>query len=710
MVGDLLEAALAAFDSGCPVIAVGDDKSPYRPGWNKYFSERQTEAEVREQFSNGVWGIARVLFPACDYVHLDFDGEHAKDAWRATGIKLPRTARMWTKSGGFHLSFKVSEKLRALKADSKIKRGVRIVEADCDCRKNGEPHPCGVDFLINGYAVIPPSPGYSEDPDFPLEDATKIPDAIVNLVVKQTKSNWSKNGGGKIHIGKRNVTLTSWAGVMRRQGMEYEEILTALLKRNAKFCEPPLEDYKVERIARSVSRYEPAEPRVEVVENLTDLGNAKRFETLHSGNIFYTAERRKWIIWNGKFWEWDIRGKVIDLAEDVLRSIYREASTAQEKEQREAIAKHATKTESRQRVEAMLALAQSRPKIRVGLEIFDRDPYLFNAANLTLDLRNGKAREFRREDYLTRISPTIFDPAAVCPLFDKFMKDVTLNRSELTGFIQRAAGYSLTGATKEQCIFILYGPGGNGKSTLANTLSGTWGGDYTQQIKAEILCQSKTDSSRDYHIAEIHGVRVALACETELRRRLASALIKQWTGGEPLVGRRPFEMPIRFTPIAKLWFSTNHLPKIDDTTVSIWRRIYVIPFDAKFEQETREKGYEEKLLPESSGILNWMIRGCLEWQQSELMPPKIIHDKTQQYRQEEDLVENFIQDKCVMGPDEWVAFSDLYRVYASWCETEGEAPQNATELGRALSEKGYGSSKFNDIRGRDGLRLRRVDE
>ena len=446
------------------------------------------------------------------------------------------------------------------------------------------------------------------------------------------------------------------------------------------------------------------------MENLTDLGNAKRFAALHSGNVFYSAERKKWIFWNGRFWEWDIHGKVNDLAENVLKSIYDEASQASDKELRQALAKHAVKTEARHQIDAMLALARSRPEIRTNLKRFDRHPYLFNAGNATIDLRTGKARSFSRDDFLTCVSPTVYDPNAECPLFDDFIKTVTTGREPITRFLQRAAGYSSTGTNREQCIFILHGPGGNGKSTLANTLSGVWGEDYTQQIKAEILCQTKSDSSRDYHIAELIGVRVAFACETELRRRLASALIKQWTGGEPLVGRRPFEMPIRFTPIAKLWFSTNHLPKIDDTTVSIWRRIYVIPFDAKFEQENREKGYEEKLLPEASGILNWIIKGCLEWQQKELSPPDVILDRTKQYRDEEDLIETFIQDKCVVDRKEWVCFADLYESYVGWCECEGETAQTATAFGRALSEKGYESSTFNHVRGRDGLQLRRVHE
>jgi putative DNA primase/helicase len=710
MANELLDAALEYHSAGQPVVAVGRDKAPYREGWNRYFKEKQTEDEVRQEFANGAYGLARVLFPGCRFLALDYDGPHAAEAWAKTNILLPPTARIETRSGGFHLIFTQSKKLIQAAI---VKRNIGLVTADCACTKDDKAHPCHVDFLINGIEVIPPTTGYREDPDFPLECAVEIPDEVIELAIKHSQEkekngNGGKSSDGKIRAGERNVTLTSIAGVLRRQGMGFDAIFAALRQHNHEKCEPPLDDAEVEKIARSVSRYDAG---VVVVQNLTELGNCKRFTALHAENVFYSAERRKWILWNGRHWEWDVHGKVHDLAENVLAMICNEAAQAKEKEAREALLKHALKTEARRQIEAMLALAEKQPEIRTGLGRFDRDPMLFNAANLTIDLRNGTARPFKRDDYITHVSPTVYDPQAPCPLFDAFMKAITLKRSDLAEFIQRASGYAMTGATKEQCIFILSGPGGNGKSTFAMTLTGVLGNGYTQQIKAEVLCQSRFDGSADYHIAELVGVRVALACETELRRRLASALIKQWTGGEPLVGRRPYEMPIRFTPIAKLFFSTNHLPKIDDTTTSIWRRIYRIPFNAKFTDESREKGYEEKLLPESSGILNWLIRGCLDWQRQELSPPKIVKDQTAEYQTEEDLVQTFIADKCVIGDDkQWVAFAELYAAYVEWCNAEGEAALTATALGRALSEKGFEPDTFNHIRGRKGLRLRRIED
>ena len=180
-----------------------------------------------------------------------------------------------------------------------------------------------MDLLVNGYALIPPSPGYSEDADFPLEDAVEIPDALIKLAIARRSKQEGEFSGGNIQEGKRNATLASLAGVMRRQGMSFDEIFAALDQANERRCLPPLSTAEIRQIALSVSRYEP-QPDKDMSEthNLTDLGNGKRFAGLHGGNVLYAAERKKWIFWNGKHWEWDITGKIVDLAEDVLRGIY----------------------------------------------------------------------------------------------------------------------------------------------------------------------------------------------------------------------------------------------------------------------------------------------------------------------------------------------------------------------------------------------------
>jgi putative DNA primase/helicase len=236
------------------------------------------------------------------------------------------------------------------------------------------------------------------------------------------------------------------------------------------------------------------------------------------------------------------------------------------------------------------------------------------------------------------------------------------------------------------------------------------GADYAQQIKTEILFNSKYEN-RDYHLAQLHGIRLAVACESEKRRTLATAFIKQATGGENLSGRRPFEMPISFPPAFKLWFGTNHLPRIDDTTISIWRRIHPLPFEASFEGEREVKGYEEKLLEERSGILRSMVDGCVKWMKAgKLNPPDVVRMKMKSYRQDEDVLGSFITDECVIGQELSGGASALYDAYEAWCKKQGEKAETPTAFGRALTEKGYTADRQRGVRVRLGLRLKTFEE
>src|SRR5262249_12560907 len=258
-----------------------------------------------------------------------------------------------------------------------------------------------------------------------------------------------------------------------------------LILKAARNCEPPFpDDRALKKVARAYKKYKSRErkaktsansgedgtgPVLSDIQNLTDLGNAKRFAAMHAGNVFYSAERKKWVFWNNRFWQWDITGVIYDYAELVIKEIYAEASQQQDKTGREAVSTHAVKSESRGKIEAMLGLAQGLPDIRTDIKRFDNNPFLFNAANATIELRTGTAREFKREDFLTKISPTPYDKDADCPLFTEFLESVTVGRKDLGEFLQRSCGYSLTGSIKDQCMFIPIGSGGNGKTTFLNT-------------------------------------------------------------------------------------------------------------------------------------------------------------------------------------------------------------------------------------------------
>jgi putative DNA primase/helicase len=238
-------------------------------------------------------------------------------------------------------------------------------------------------------------------------------------------------------------------------------------------------------------------------ENSTDLGNGRRFEALHSGKSLYSKQRNKWILWTGNYWRWDETGEIFDLATTVIQSIYAEAAAHPDKDMREALSNHAIKSEARGKIDNMLAVAQALPTIRTDLERFDHDIWSFGCQDSTIDLSTGQNRPPRREDYISMRSAVKYDPQATCPRWLKFIEEVTQGDSELGSFLQRCAGYSLMGDDSEQCFFLLYGTGGNGKGTFVNILLEMMG-DYGGQVKTEVLLENRFEQ-KDYHLAELAG-------------------------------------------------------------------------------------------------------------------------------------------------------------------------------------------------------------
>ena len=217
--------------------------------------------------------------------------------------------------------------------------------------------------------------------------------------------------------------------------------------------------------------------------NLTDLGNSERFIAHHGEQTLYCYLWRAWLAWAETRWKRDDAGRVHRLAKETVRSIYREASYAEEEDRRKGLAKHAAASESETRIRAMVELAKSEAP--VSPDELDADPWLLNVLNGTIDLRTGELREHRREDLITKLAPIEYDPRAEAPAWEAFLERV-LPGEELRAFVQRAAGYSATGDTSEQCMFIHHGPGANGKSTFQEAVSAALG-DYAMRTPTETL-------------------------------------------------------------------------------------------------------------------------------------------------------------------------------------------------------------------------------
>jgi putative DNA primase/helicase len=441
---------------------------------------------------------------------------------------------------------------------------------------------------------------------------------------------------------------------------------------------------------------------------LTDLGNAERLVTLHSGSIRYCAPRRKWLVWDGKRWVWDETGEVVRRAKATVRSIYGEAERAPSKEAARKLSEHATASESASRLRAMVHLAASERGIPVLPDELDRDPWILNVANGTIDLRTGALREHRQEDLCTRILPIEFDQAAACPRWEQFLEEVFGGDREMVDYVRRAKGYTLTGLVSEQVLFFGVGKGANGKSTLLGAFRQLLG-DYATQCAPDILL-AKRGETHPTEQADLCGRRLAICTEIEEGRRLAENTVKQLTGGDAITARRMREDFWTFNPTHKFWIGANHKPVIRGTDYAIWRRIHLIPFDVVFEGAQKDPDLPARLAAELPGILAWAVRGCLEWQAGGLKPPARVTSATEAYRADSDLLGSYIEERVVRERVAILRPTPFYADYVEWCEAHGERPLTQKAFGTSLLERGF---ERDGPKGRQyylGVRLRGDDD
>jgi putative DNA primase/helicase len=329
--------------------------------------------------------------------------------------------------------------------------------------------------------------------------------------------------------------------------------------------------------------------------------------------------------------------------------------------------------------------------------------------NGVLDLRTGELREARREDLLTKQCAVEFDASARCPEWEKFLARI-LPDPAVRGFVQRALGYALTGDTREQCFFLLHGTGANGKSTLLNAVKALLG-DYAQQSPAcAFMAQRQPNGgAATPEIARLRGARFVSSIETEDGQRLAEELVKTLTGQDTVTARHLYSEHFEFQPAFKLWLAANHRPTIRGDDYAIWRRIRLVPFAVQIPEHERDKELPETLLAEAAGILAWLVRGCLSWQRDGLGEPEAVRTATQEYRDEQDIIAEFLDDACVLEPQASETAGRLYGAYRQWAESAGHrGVMTKTKFGRRLtdSERGIERVKGTATKTYKGVRLR----
>ncbi len=409
--------------------------------------------------------------------------------------------------------------------------------------------------------------------------------------------------------------------------------------------------------------------------NLTDLGNAERLVARHGENIRYCHALGKWFCWGGRRWADDRTGRVCYMGRETVRQIGGAAPTLEDADERKALLKWAISSEAKARIDAMIGLAEAEAGIPVAPEELDADPWKLNCLNGTVDLRTGALHPHRREDLITRLAPVEYDPDARSEVWERHLEDATGGDAQLAGFLQRAAGYSLTGDVSEEVLFFVHGPAAAGKSTFLEALKAALG-DYATTADFEAFLARREVGGARNDIARLAGARLVASIEVDEGKRLAEGLIKMLTGGDTITARFLYKEAFEFLPTFKLWLAANHAPKVRDDDEAMWRRILRVPFDQVIPKGERDPAVKKTLRnPAAAGpaILAWAVEGCLAWQHEGLGIPPAVEEATQEYRDEMDPLRDFLEDCCVLAPDAWVLTGDLRHAYESWAREQGEA-------------------------------------
>ncbi|MCI8855688.1 MAG: nucleoside triphosphatase [Clostridiaceae bacterium] len=409
----------------------------------------------------------------------------------------------------------------------------------------------------------------------------------------------------------------------------------------------------------------------------SDIGNGNLFADWYKDIARYVPERKKWYVYTGKRWEPDTGNlHAMELCKKLADQLAIYALSLPEGALRDAYRKFVEKWQARKNRETILKDAAS---VRhVSLEVFDKEPYMFNCENGTLNLRTKDFHAHTPADMLSMISGVVYDPAAKSELWERVVNDCMQGDADKAVFLQKAMGYGLTGDTSEECFFLLYGATSrNGKGTVTDVYMKLQG-DYGRTAKPDTIAQKQTanGSGPSDDIARLAGARVVNISEPDKKMVLSAALVKTLTGNDKITARFLHENSFEFYPQFKFFINTNYLPKVTDTTLFSSGRVKVIPFERHFSESEQDKGLKKELAKSQhlSGILNWCLEGLRLMQETGFAPPAAVLSATADYQRDSDKIARFIDDMMELNMIGEIRTEDAYHEYQSWCLRNGQAP------------------------------------
>ena len=422
-----------------------------------------------------------------------------------------------------------------------------------------------------------------------------------------------------------------------------------------------------------------------------DIGNGNLFADLYKLRARYVPERSKWAVFDGRIWQFDLGGlAVMQLCKELSDSLMAYALTITDEKTRQEYMRFLSRWQRRAMRETILKDAAS--VYPLPFAAFDRDPMLFNCLNGTLNLDNGRFSPHRPEDYLSKLSGVTFDPDAKCERWERFIDEVMQGDAGKARFLQKALGYALTGDTRHECFFILYGPSSrNGKGTTMETYARLMG-DYGKSAKPDTIAQRQTanGSGPSEDIARLIGARFVNVSEPDKKLVLSAALVKTLTGRDTVAARFLHENSIEFQPEFKLFINTNYLPQVTDVTLFSSGRVMVIPFERHFRDDEQDRDLKDVLAqPEClSGILNWALEGLRGVFDEGLNPPASVKIATDDYRERSDKIGRFVAEVLEEHPLGEERMSEVFTRYQSWCTANGIRSESSPNFNAQLKSFG----------------------
>jgi putative DNA primase/helicase len=457
---------------------------------------------------------------------------------------------------------------------------------------------------------------------------------------------------------------------------------------------------------------------------LTELGVAERVAREHGGELFYVPERAQWFVWEGKRWVVDPGNRIMQLVKatirkmsadaeedlgkldpDLVEALKRPKTDKREKllaayapgdvlsgKSANTLLGFARSMETHAKMSAVCRLSATLEKLIKRQAVLDTNPWLLNVSNGTIDLGTGQLRAHSREDYITKLSDVAYDPHARAPRFKKFLEEV-LPDPDLRSYVQRAHGYSLTGLTTEQCMFICTGTGSNGKSVLEK-LRRAYMGEYIKTSPASTFLEKRNNDGPRNDLAAMAGARLIAVSETKRGQALDESLVKGATSGDVITARFLQKEFFEYEPQFKLWMSTNHRPQVNGGDNGIWRRLRVIPFEVTIPDDRQNVNLDKELIAEElPGVLAWAVEGCLRWQTHRLGKPLVMQAEIEEYRESSDPLADWVTDSCVMAGK--ATSNELWQSYMGYCARNGLKGLARADVLDYLRQRGCRPAKVN---------------